>query len=462
MELVLLNSQMNQQIPQSTYLEMVGNKIALDITQNFTCGKVVVIAGNNPKGKIGFVVAKILKENHFDVTCNPTCLTTQSFTYIIDALQEDDVQRITWMNKQKGIKIALVIPTGLSLDTGLGKKNVFQADYTYVIQNYRLGHLCNDGKECCGKLRKITLDIENLMKDTAFIMQKKEIASYFPPRKSNTNKGHYGKVCIIGGSKQYIGAPLLSLKAALRLGAGYVTLAIPEELFSLYGTVEPSALKISLPSKEGKFIFNPLQSLQLKEIITKNNSIVLGMGMGVSYENYQMISFILKNFSGKLLIDADGINCLSRYGIDILKEKKCAVILTPHIVEFARLMQVEPLVLLKNTFPLLQSFSAQYDTCVLLKNNVTFCCYQEQRFLSIAGNAGLAKAGSGDVLSGIIGSLLSYMPNSLAEVGIIGANLLGMSAELLEDTYCRYALDYINEIPHVFAELKKEVEFNGK
>ena len=222
------------------------------------------------------------------------------------------------INSYSAFVISADIPSGLSGDNGKIFGVAVKADETVAIAEYKLGHFLNDGIDTCGKVVKKDIGIllpQSILNGCASVCGDGDIAAFYLPRKRNSHKGTFGTAQVVAGSKKYIGAAALSLKAALMSGCGIVKLTTAEEV------------KLALVAKYPQVIYQ-------EEVDLTVNAIAVGMGCGVTPELYGIIEKLLTEYTGKLLIDADGLNALSKYGVDILKNKECEVILTPHVKEF--------------------------------------------------------------------------------------------------------------------------------
>ncbi|MDE6613110.1 MAG: NAD(P)H-hydrate dehydratase, partial [Clostridia bacterium] len=178
---------------------------------------------------------------------------------------------------------------------------------------------------------------------------------FYPARKRNSHKGTYGAANIIAGSGKYLGAAALAVSAALKSGCGYVKLTTDGKVRQSLAPVYPQVIFLD------------------KEDLSAN-AIALGMGCGVSESLYAQIKCVLKQYKGTLLIDADGLNALSVYGLDILHEKSCSVILTPHVKEFSRLTGMAVGEILADPVNAAKSFSEKYGVTLLLKGEASIIC----------------------------------------------------------------------------------------
>lgn len=296
------------------------------------------------------------------------------------------------------------------------------------------------------------------MKNEIRILKSAEVKAMLPPRKAVSNKGTYGKAAILAGSMRYSGAAVLAAQGALCGGAGYVALCVPKRLkIALIGRL-PEAILLDLsPGGEWKFHPKNLRS------ILQYNSIAAGMGMGNTKNTAKMIAFLLKNYEGKLLIDADGINALACFygangSAELFKAKKCAALITPHPLEFARLTGSDNTALSENdgerAIEEAKKYAAENGVTVLLKGvsgaktlivsgengkNGENAEKAENIALNATGNSGQAKGGSGDTLAGLIAAIAASGAD-LFSAACAGAYLAGKAAEIAVKQTSEYAL----------------------
>lgn len=255
-------------------------------------------------------------------------------------------------------------------------------------------------------------------------------------RDSNTHKGDYGKILIIAGSVGMAGAAVLSGRGAYCSGAGLVAFGVPEQLFPILQITLPEA--ICIPRKPGKIDY------------THYDSIILGPGLGVHRDNATLIDEILKSYNGFLVIDADGLNCISQYDLyQALLDTKAQVVMTPHPGEAKRLLGVTEI---ENRETFAVSLSKTFNVTAVLKGAGTIIAStlptgQTVVYINATGNPGMATAGSGDVLAGVIGSLLAQglSPVDAATTGVyfhgaagdLAASEVGETGLMASDI-CRY------------------------
>lgn len=296
------------------------------------------------------------------------------------------------------------------------------------------------------------------MKNEIRILRSAEVKAMLPPRKAVSNKGTYGKAAILAGSMRYSGAAVLAAQGALCGGAGYVALCVPKKLKIALISRLPEAILLDLcPGGEWKFRPKNLRS------ILQYNSIAAGMGMGNTKNTAKMIAFLLKNYEGKLLIDADGINALACFygangSAELFKAKKCAALITPHPLEFARLTGLDKTALSENdgerAIEEAKKYAAENGVTVLLKGvsgaktlivggengeNGENAEKVENIALNATGNSGQAKGGSGDTLAGLIAAIAASGAD-LFSAACAGAYLAGKAAEIAVKQTSEYAL----------------------
>lgn len=359
---------------------------------------------------------------------------------------------IARINESGAKVVSADIPSGLNGDNGFAASCV-HADVTVTIGALKTGLLLGNGADVCGKI--VTKDIGIQMNQPSFAMlcEEKDLKKLFPPRRKNTNKGSFGKAVIMGGSRAYSGAPFLTAAAALKAGCGYTQLVIPEEIFAGAVGKLPEAILTAAPCEGGFLAFD---ENFLRGLMKGANSFAVGMGCGVSGGLYESLRLLLSEYTGTLVLDADALNALSEYGTDILREKRCRVIVTPHPKEFARLCSKSLDEVLANGPVLAKAFAAEYGVTVLLKGHASFVTNGKGGMFVEEGTPALAKGGSGDVLAGIIASLAARGVNT-ADSASCGTFLLGRAgkyaSEYPSNEYSVSATDVIAALPRAVSSL---------
>lgn len=455
-------------IPEEVLVKRAGHTIASVIIDKFNGGRVLVCVGKGNNGADGRVVADILLKTSgfnvevFDASCGANHLLEEKFDIIVDCIFGTGLSRavqgkykevVEFINKSGAFIVSCDIPSGISGDTGLVQGDAVKADITVAIQEYKLGHFLNDGLDYSGELIVKDIGISLLEEDYVFKLDDEDVSNYFKPRKHKVNKGNFGKVAVFGGSKKYFGSALLSASslASLKTGAGYSYLYIPESLYTVYAGVNPECIIGTFTDKDGEILFCEENLKQLLEF----KSIAIGMGLGVSEETYKTVCYFVKNYKGRLVIDADGLNSLANYGVDVLKEKCCEIVLTPHIGEFSRLIGKTVSEIVSNSVGYAKEFANKYGITLLLKSACSVITNGEKVFINTTGNSGLAKAGSGDVLSGFLAGMLLRDDNPLI-LACVSAYVFGKAGEIAsceQNEYTVTASDVVKALPKAINSL---------
>lgn len=476
----------------SPYKLMLNAGKALLYAYDYTAKKTLIICGGGNNGGDGLVLALLLKEKgcecevclakanfteesvYFYNKCQKEGIICyaysdevnfQGFDIIVDAIFGTGFKGkvkppidavIAKINSSKAVVISADIPSGLNGDNGKGELCV-QADITVAINNLKSGYYLGDGKDNCGKIKLAPIGIP-IGESEGYLVEKSDFKDMFFKRKNNTNKSHYGYVGVVGGSQSYSGAVKLANLAlsSLKVGAGVVKLGVPSCISSSVLPYIVESTLVSLPEKKGQFKF---EKGAFSELIDGLKALSFGMGVGDSVENQKILKFLLSHYTGRLILDADGINALSQIGLQVLQNKTCEVILTPHPKEFSRLVQIGVDEILSNPIDIVKEFAKNYDVTVLLKGASTLVCDKDKVYLSERGTAGLATAGSGDVLSGVITGLCGFSDKPLSYIGICGAYICGVAGERVSEAineYSQTARDTIDFIPKVITEIIKQ------
>ena len=276
------------------------------------------------------------------------------------------------------------------------------------------------------------------------IIEIDDIKDLFKKRDINANKGNFGKAGLYGGSIEYSGALKLSYLSlsALRSGCGISRVLVKKEVLPLLGPNILEQTLCILPDYNDSFYDT------LNNYIKDLDSLAFGMGLGSDKHIEEVLAFLIKNYTGNLIIDADGLNTLSKMDLNILKYKKCNILLTPHLKEFSRLCNKPIEEIKKDSLNLVKEFASTYKITILLKGHTTTISDGNSTYLITTGCPGMATAGSGDVLSGILSGLLAYLDFNLLTValGVLINGIAGCLAEEDNTDISMLASDTINNI----------------
>ena len=294
------------------------------------------------------------------------------------------------------------------------------------------------------KINEFTYEIET-----------KDVRNIFFKRQSDTNKGDFGYVGIMGGSLEYSGAiKLANLSAsALRTGCGVVRLIIPKGIAKAVAPYLLEQTIFPMDDRDDKMIFS---REKVDEALSKLKALAIGMGWGQSEEYEKILEYILNNYHIPVVIDADGLNTISKMNMDILKNTKCKIILTPHLKEFERLSKIKIENLKQDEINIARKFAKEYNIILLLKGPTTIVTDGEKVYLIKRGCSGMSKAGSGDVLSGILVGLLGYNEPDILSISA-GAYLNGLAGELAQKKYTDISMiasDTVKCLPEAIRKIR--------
>lgn len=355
----------------------------------------------------------------------------------INGIYFDAIEVINSLNVKK---ISVDIPSGVDAGNGKVLGNAVKADITVTFQVPKIAMYIYPGRDYCGDIRIRNIGIPEQVVNSENIkinlITKEDVKKTFSKRAQNTHKGTYGKVVVLGGSRGYTGAVIMAAQAALNTGSGIVTIAIPDKLHDIAESKLTET--ITKPLKSSEYNISKDSITEIKELIDKNDAIAIGMGMGLQQDGVEVLREIIRYSSKPILIDADAITLLAN-DVDMLLQKKSEIVLTPHPGEMARLIGKDIEYVENNRIKSAVEFSKKYNVCLLLKGSCTVIAYNGQVYINETGNPGMAQGGSGDILSGIILSLIGQ-GKKLEEAASAGAYIHGLSADILSEEYGEYGI----------------------
>ena len=272
----------------------------------------------------------------------------------------------------------------------------------------------------------------------------KDVLDLLPNRNPDSHKGDFGKILLLCGSRGYTGAAALSAMGALRCGAGLVYLGVPESIYAIEAIKLNEPVVFPLPEKDGMLSVDALP--KILELLPKMDAVLMGCGMGCSDDTFQVLQTVLREFSGPIVLDADGINMLAGH-IDILRGRAGETILTPHDMEFQRAGGV----LTADRIISAMSFAKNANSIVLLKGHRTIVTDGTAYYVNPTGNPGMAVGGCGDVLAGMITALLGQGLPPL-EATACGAWLHGAAGDICAKDIGQYGMlptDMLQVLPRL-------------
>lgn len=386
---------------------------------------------NQIKDKVTIIINENIDFNNYDLIID--CLLGTGFK---GELKEEYKNVILKANLANSYKISIDINSGLDADNGLTKL-AFKSDLTIAIGYLKSGHILNMAKDYIKNIKVADIGL-SLIDKPYYLLKKEDIKDLFKERLNYSHKGTYGYIALIGGSLSYSGAIRLAEMAnsSVRSGAGVVKLAVPRIIAKEIIPLILDATIYPLKSNDDHIIFD---ELEFKKLISNTKTIAFGMGIGNSIETEKALNYLLNNYENNLIIDADGINALANMDLNILNETKSKIILTPHIKEFSRLIKKDIEFINENPISIAKSFAKKYNLILLLKGTSTIITDGDIVYLSNTGTPGMARGGSGDVLSGIISAIVSFNDNKLASVAG-SAYINGLAGELSENIHSTYTM----------------------
>lgn len=494
-------------IDEILLMENAGNAVFYTIEKEIGIkgNKFLVLAGSGNNGGDGMVIARKLHSNgaqvkflllaeeqklkgitkkNFEILKNIGILIKINPTQrdIKKALGETDVvidamlgtglsgevkgiykKAIELVNKSGKKVVSVDIPSGINGDTGEIMGAAVKSDITVTFGLPKIGNMNYPGYEHWKKLfvSHISFPIELYNDDSI-----KTAINYPLPlaeRAKDTHKGTFGKCLFISGAKKYLGAPYFSAMSFLKAGGGLSYLATPQSISSSIG--KKGKELVFLPQKETKE--GSISKNNLKDLIgfSKNvDFVVMGPGLSLEEETQGLVRSLITKIKKPLLIDGDGLTAL-KGNLNILKKRKHLTVLTPHPAEFIRLFGGKTNEVKKNRITITREKAAEYGCFIVFKGaNSLIGCPDGEVFINLTGNPGMATAGSGDVLTGIIAAMFKILPsdtekNMFKNALRIGVLIHGLAGDLVSEKKGVDGItagDILNSIPEAIRTYRQE------
>lgn len=504
----------------SVLMERAGVAVAARIKEIFDRKKVIVLAGGGNNGGDGIACARELFNSGWNVKAllfikqdklSPDCLSQFRIAkqmgvpiefrtdisekdlhgaIVVDAMLGTGLSKdiegimakaVTFLNNSGAPVVSVDIPTGISSDTGQIMGVAVKAGYTVTFGTPKRGHLLYPGTGYAGKLfienigfPEDLLTSDNLKVD---LLEKRYVSPLIPERPKYSHKGDYGRILIVAGSKGKTGAAFMTAKACMRAGAGLVTIGVPESLMDVFQSRVTEEMTLPLPDRGDGSLSSKAAEVMLKFLSERTDVLCIGPGIGVSEETGKLISEIIQASRCPLVIDADGLNSIRDTGI--LKKASAPIVMTPHIGEMARLLKGSSelkvtgaklkeknsslvtrdslLKIEQDRIDAATSFSKETGTYLVLKGVPTIIAGPEGRvFINSTGNPGMATAGTGDVLTGMIASFIGQGlgPLNASILGVYMHGLAGDLAAVEKGEHSMIASDIIEYLPGAFKAMR--------
>ena len=506
-------------ISGNVLMERAGLAVAAKIKELFERRKTVILAGGGNNGGDGIVVARELFNSGWNVKvlflakqeklgrdCRNQFMIAKKIglpmqfrtkiagadlhsALVVDALLGTGLNKdveggmaeaISFLNNSGSPVVSVDVPSGVSSDTGQVMGSAVKADYTVTFGLPKRAHLVYPGAEYSGRLFIENIGFpESLLTSEALkveVLEKNALSLLLPERPKYSHKGDYGHVLIVAGSRGKTGAALMAARACLRSGSGLVTIGVPESLINLFQSRVIEEMTLPLPDRGDGTLSSKGAGTILRFLSEKADVLAVGPGMGVSKETQKLMEDVIQSSRSPMVVDADGINSITDNSI--FGKAQAPVLLTPHPGEMARLLnrksgarsQESGLTKLKTQKSRLRSeiekdrinaalsFSRDSGTYLVLKGAPTIVAEPDGRaFINSTGNPGMATAGSGDVLTGIISSFVGQGLNPV-DASVLGVYLHGLAGDVASSEKGETSLiasDIIEALPGAFMEMKQ-------
>lgn len=451
---------------------------------------VCVVCGSGNNGGDGFAIARILQNNRYSVETfcvgNPEHYTEEtqeqmhrlqecggkitygmpqedSYSVIIDAVFGVGLSRkvegryrqvIEQMNRMRGTKFAVDIPSGLSATTGCILGCAFKADYTVTFQLKKIGLELSQGRTMAGRVivPDIGISTDSICEDQEIVRTagKDIYRKMLPDRPEDSNKGMYGRLLVIAGSKGMAGAAYLNAHAAYMTGAGLVRIYTSSDNREILQTLLPEAIITT---------YEEYNKEELLSLLTWADSVCIGSGLGMSRLSEKILKTVIEYVKVPCLIDADGLNLLAENKNYLNQMAERRFVITPHMKEMSRLTGISVEELKADRIQILKDFISRYRITCVLKDSRTLIASEEKGIrMNLTGNSAMAKAGSGDVLAGVISGWMvqGKEAEDAAELGTYIHGLSGDLAKFEKGVYSVMARDLIEYISKALMKLEEE------
>lgn len=354
-------------------------------------------------------------------------------------------------------KVAVDIPSGLSSDSGSVPGAVLEADLTVALAAPKVCHFVSPACEHCGTVEVVEIGIPPIFLERSAprlaTIESGDVEPLWPARHAAAHKGSFGHLLIVAGSVGKTGAAVMAAEAALRAGAGLVTVASAKSAVPMMAPQLPEVMWEPLEeTATGAIAFSALE--RLVELAKERSAIAMGPGLGLHDDTVRLVQELLQKLASPLVVDADGLNAL-KGAVDELPSR-VDLALTPHPGEASRLLGVETAAIQEDRLRYVRELAASTKAAVLLKGFRTLVSDADGNVkVNLTGNPGLATGGSGDVLTGIVGGLLAQGVPAF-EALTLAAHVHGLAGDLAKDDVGETALvarDVLRMLPTAMRKL---------
>ena len=381
-----------------------------------------------------------------------------------------DVNRLSGnaTSARPALIVAVDTPSGLPSDGEAANGALLRAHHTVTFAAPKFGQLISRDAAACGSLQVCDIGsplslIDEVAKGTARWCEPREFAALPLMRAADSNKGSYGHVLLVAGSLGKSGAAILAGRMALRAGAGLVTVATPATVLPVVAAGQPEFMTEGLPStKSGTMRWKSMEKKRWQKIASGKTVIAIGPGLGQHPQTQRCIRHIVAKTELPIILDADGLNAFAG-NADALRERSGKFLaVTPHPGEMARLLACSVAEVQRDRLPIAKKAAKRWNAHVILKGFHTIVASPAgNAFINTTGNAGLAKGGTGDVLTGLLAALTAqfktddwttvlalgvYLHGRAAELAAVGADLSGFLAGDLTEMIARARANLLSDL----------------
>ncbi len=474
-------------IPQSVLMERAALALSEEIERiNPDKGRILIAVDGGNNGGDGLAAARILSERgypvdiyyvggitevseQFEIQKNilmqigqrlRKAIPNREYVVVVDGIfgvglsrnvEGSQKKAIENLNQMKGIKVAIDIPSGIDATTGEILGIAFRADYTVTFGLKKLGMFFSQGIDCCGEIicKNIGFPTNAIqsVKPKIYSYEPKDLDK-LPKRFNNSNKGSYGKVAVVAGSKNMSGAAFLCAKAAYSTGVGLVKIYTHESNRVVLQSQLPEAIMMTYDNYMGALFC-------VEDAVKWASVIVVGPGLGVDTTSERMLYELLLNSEVPMVIDADALNILSN-NLGMIKTCPVPIVMTPHMKEMSRLIGKSVEEIAHDRFNIAKRFAKEYEVNLVLKDAKSIVTNGgDKTYINLAGNNGMSTGGSGDVLAGIIAGMLAGGLDlfDAAQLGTYVHCLAGDVAAEKKGKYAMLASDIIASLCEVMRDI---------
>lgn len=354
-------------------------------------------------------------------------------TGVKGAPRDEIAAAIDALNAAHAPTIAVDMPSGVDADTGASPGAAVRADVTVTFGYPKLGLFLSPGADLAGEIvvSPIGFPWTALESATPYTwLRPGEMRRLLPERPRESHKGMFGHLLVAGGSRGMSGAPAMAARAALRTGAGLVTVAAPQCAQPIIASRLDEAMTVPLLERDGAMAAQSVD--QILDLASKMDAVCLGPGMTQQEETQAAICELLRRLDKPVVLDADGLNALARHP-ESLAGRQALTVLTPHPGECARLLGVDTSAIQTDRIGAVRNAAKRYGSVVVLKGARTLICDGRKDSLPVAvnttGNPGMATGGSGDTLTGIIGAFVARGMDGF-DAACLGVYLHGSAGDI--------------------------------